>query len=96
MIFFTLLRLLLVAALVYLIYRLFWPKKRQGRTTKGSGTTAGRMEEMKKDPICGTYVPESQALSMKVEAQTHYFCSEDCRKKFLELKGENSKNSNQE
>ena len=85
MIFFTLFRLLLVAALVYLVYRLLWPKKRQWRAGKRTGSTADRMEEMKKDPVCGTYVPESQALSMKVDTQVHYFCSEDCRKKFLEL-----------
>jgi uncharacterized protein len=43
------------------------------------------LEEMKKDPICGTYIPENQALKYKAGGETHFFCSEECKKKFLQL-----------
>jgi hypothetical protein len=33
-----------------------------------------------KDPVCGTYVPEQSALA----AGGNFFCSEECRRKFLE------------
>ncbi len=39
------------------------------------------IEEMKKDPVCGTYVPESQAIRY----HGNYFCSEDCKEKFKKL-----------
>jgi YHS domain-containing protein len=32
-----------------------------------------------KDPVCGTYVPADTAIQAKGE----FFCSEDCRGKFL-------------
>jgi hypothetical protein len=33
-----------------------------------------------KDPVCGTYVPETSAL----RAGDMFFCSEECRGKYLE------------
>jgi Cu+-exporting ATPase len=38
---------------------------------------------MAKDPICGMTVDEATALKAERDGQTFYFCSEDCRKKFL-------------
>ena len=38
---------------------------------------------MKTDPICGMQVDETTALSAERDGQTHYFCCEHCRKKFL-------------
>ncbi len=32
-----------------------------------------------KDPVCGTYVPEGSAL----KAENQFFCSEECRQKFI-------------
>ena len=38
--------------------------------------------ELKKDPVCGTYVSTATSLSRNVNGQAVYFCSEECRKKF--------------
>jgi Cu+-exporting ATPase len=38
---------------------------------------------MTKDPICGMLVDEATALRAEREGQTHYFCSEHCRQKFI-------------
>ncbi len=35
------------------------------------------------DPICKMTVDEDTALSIEEDGQTHYFCSEHCRSKFL-------------
>ncbi len=35
------------------------------------------------DPICGMTVDERTAISAERDGQTHYFCSEHCRRKFL-------------
>ncbi len=36
-----------------------------------------------KDPICGMTVDESSAISTKRDGQTFYFCSDNCKQKFL-------------
>src|SRR5689334_23176556 len=38
---------------------------------------------MKTDPICGMTVDETTALKAVRAGQTHYFCSEHCRTRFL-------------
>ena len=38
---------------------------------------------MAKDPICGMTVSEVTALCAERDGQTHYFCSEHCRQKFI-------------
>ncbi len=38
---------------------------------------------MVKDPICGMTIDEKTALRAEKDGQTYYFCSENCRKKFL-------------
>ena len=35
-----------------------------------------------RDPVCGTYVEPSRALSSSTGGTVHYFCSEDCRRTF--------------
>jgi Cu+-exporting ATPase len=42
---------------------------------------------MAKDPICGMTVDPATALQAGRDGQTHYFCSEHCRKKFLAQAG---------
>ena len=38
--------------------------------------------ELKKDPVCGTFIAESTALRKTVGGQVYYFCSPECRDKF--------------
>jgi YHS domain-containing protein len=39
--------------------------------------------ELKKDPVCGTYVSAASSLREKVAGETVYFCSAECRAKYL-------------
>lgn len=39
---------------------------------------------MMKDPVCGMYVDVRAALSGRKDGKDFYFCSEDCRKQFLQ------------
>ena len=36
------------------------------------------------DPVCGMQVDQRTGLSAERDGQTFYFCSEHCRRKFLE------------
>ena len=35
--------------------------------------------ELKRDPVCGTYVSTATSLSRKVDGGMVYFCSKECR-----------------
>jgi hypothetical protein len=48
-------------------------------TPTGHVAAAGSdAEHLVKDPVCGTYVPQANAI----EAGGQFFCSEECRRKF--------------
>lgn len=38
--------------------------------------------ELKRDPVCGTFISTATALQKKTGGEIHYFCSEECRRKF--------------
>ncbi len=44
--------------------------------------TAPQGGELRRDPVCGTYVPESTAVKIKVKGETVCFCSPACRDKY--------------
>ena len=85
-------RVLLWALLLFLVFRTI------GRLFRGigegiHGTTArrggGRVatpppgELMVRDPVCGTFVVPSRALSHHDKRGTQCFCSETCRQEYL-------------
>jgi len=39
--------------------------------------------ELKKDPVCGTYVSAATGVSRSVQGHLIYFCSKECRDKFV-------------
>jgi len=44
-----------------------------------NGATIG---ELKKDPVCGTFVSTATAFQKSVHGETYYFCSTECRDRF--------------
>ncbi|MDQ6699938.1 MAG: hypothetical protein M3Z36_07115 [Acidobacteriota bacterium] len=49
------------------------------RSSEGMPTSAG---ELRKDPVCGTFIPVGTSLKKTVNGETVHFCSADCRDKF--------------
>ena len=86
MIVIRILRWLIIGILVYFLFRVLFKGKplRIFRKKRKSGSS-GTLEEMKKDPVCGTYIPEGQAIKMKWNQETVYFCSEKCQNEFKKL-----------
>ena len=39
--------------------------------------------ELKKDPACGTYIAAAGSLKETVGGETFYFCSKECRDKYV-------------
>ena len=55
---------------------------------RGSAIQKSRSEptpsmELKKDPVCGTYVSPATGVSRSVQGHVIYFCSKECRDKFV-------------
>ncbi len=48
-------------------------------SSAGMPTSAG---ELRKDPVCGTFIPINSSLKKTVNGETVHFCSADCRDKF--------------
>jgi YHS domain-containing protein len=40
---------------------------------------AGKLGELKKDPVCGTFISTETAFQKSVKGETLYFCSMQCR-----------------
>jgi uncharacterized protein len=80
-------RFLIIGLLLYLAYHLFkaWalPGKPTKRTQREEGMT--RIDDvMVKDPFCGIYFPEQKGVKGVIRGKAYYFCSTQCRDKFLE------------
>ncbi len=39
--------------------------------------------ELKKDPVCGTYIAAASSIKETVGGQTFHFCSQECRNKYV-------------
>lgn len=80
-------RLLLILFVIALVVRSIWrflegvvdgasdPARRSGRMPR-------KGPRMVRDPVCGTFVVQSRALTADRGGQTAWFCSEDCRRRW--------------
>lgn len=51
----------------------------QGAKTQGPTLVS---TELKRDPVCGVFVPASAPVRAVVGTETYFFCSNACREKF--------------
>jgi YHS domain-containing protein len=45
---------------------------------------APQVNQLVKDPVCGVYIAISEAESLPTKKGSLYFCSNECRQKFLD------------
>jgi len=50
-------------------------------------TNINESKSLTKDPICGMNVDKASALHAERDGKTFYFCSENCKQKFLTAPG---------
>jgi YHS domain-containing protein len=58
---------------------------RRGRPSGGGAPGAGVLQsagDLKRDPVCGTYVSTSVSVKRTVKGQVVHFCSNECRDKY--------------
>ena len=86
------LRIIILAALCYILYRLLFAGKKKEKPPQQrpvSGNSTAIQDVLVEDPVCHTYVPQKQAIRAAKDGKIYYFCSEKCCQTFLEGKGDN-------
>jgi len=77
-------RLLIWLLFIYIGYRVVKAiaggKERRQDILRGQGAA----EVTHRDPVCGLYVSERDAVVGRLEGERHYFCSMGCLEKFRE------------
>jgi YHS domain-containing protein len=74
-------RILVILLLIRMVLRMLFPRGlqaprgRRGPVERSGGTLV-------RDPQCGTYLPQSRALTVGSGASTLYFCSAECREAY--------------
>jgi YHS domain-containing protein len=53
------------------------------RRQNSPGPPAAPTAELMKDPVCGTYVSAGASVSRMVKGHLLYFCSAECRDKYV-------------
>ena len=83
------LKLILFIGFIYGFYRVrkYWKALTSSLNEHVSGNTAeGKIDDvMVKDPQCEVYFPKRNGIRMRVHDQEVYFCSAECRDKYIEL-----------
>ena len=83
-------RLVILAFLAYIAWVLIrgiFSRSSSVRDKDDSGkgeTQTPAQDTLVEDPVCHTLVPKHQAIRMRKDGETYYFCSDECCDKFSE------------
>jgi YHS domain-containing protein len=80
------LKLLLAAGLIFITIKLF---RKPVENKNDESASSSEAVDLVKDPICGTFVEETTDYKVKYYDKLYYFCSQECRDKFIESKKNN-------
>ena len=85
----TPLRLIIIAGLLYILFRLLTGSKKKAKKVRQGGSSgSGAIQDvLVEDPVCHTYIPKGQAVQLHHDHQMYYFCSNKCCETFLKEKG---------
>ena len=80
-----LLRLLLIISALWIVRRflgmLFGEPQKQAQPRREEMSSPG--SKMVRDPVCGMYMDPRLELRLENKQGTFYFCSDECRRKYL-------------
>jgi len=83
-------RLVALAVLLYIglvLIRAITGKSRKDEQKGTGGKACGNspvQDVLVEDPVCHTLVPKNQAIRLRKDGKTYYFCSDKCCDKFSE------------
>jgi len=79
-------KVLILLILIYVGYKVVTSLRRvksQGVRGYRVNSAPPKGEDLVQDPVCGTYIPKSQAYIEEIEGSQRYFCSRECCEKYL-------------
>jgi len=76
---------LAIFVLFMLLLRWFLKQVIVSRKNGSDGKTSASRGNMVKDPMCGMYMDQRLAVTHKTNNGVFYFCSEECKNKFLKI-----------
>jgi uncharacterized protein len=79
-----LLRVILYALLAYIVYTFIRAIQKLGQKSHSPRQPKRKTGLMVKDDVCSTYLPQEDAIKEIREGKEYFFCSQECRQKFLE------------
>lgn len=82
-------RLLIFLGLIYICYRALksWLVQHSATHESVAGQAAGEIDDvMIKDPVCEIYFPKRDGIHLKADGRDLYFCSTECKDKFIALR----------
>ncbi|MEF3169246.1 MAG: transcriptional regulator [Deltaproteobacteria bacterium] len=74
----------LICFLIYLLFKRVFTRQATQRPYAEQRRPSPIQDELVRDPVCGVYCPKRDALMLRTWGETHYFCSEECRRRFLQ------------
>jgi YHS domain-containing protein len=86
------LRIIIIAILVYLVFRLITGGKKPsvgGSRQKKPLREMPVSDTLEEDPVCKKLVPRQQAVAYEHHGKKYYFCSKECYNTFRTKQGEN-------
>jgi YHS domain-containing protein len=78
-----LLRILVLIGVIWLVRRFAALFMNDAKKSGLKNNPADSAKHMVKDPICGMYMDSRLAVRMESGKEIVYFCSEECRNKYL-------------
>lgn len=83
------LRLIILAGLFYIAWQLLRNlirEKIRSELRQQQEKQAITQDVLDEDPICGTLIPRRQAVRLRHDGKTYYFCSDACCDTFISKK----------
>jgi uncharacterized protein len=78
-----LVRILSTVFLVWIVRRLLSMFAKGSRTNQPGEESAENPNQMVKDPVCGMYMDSRLAVRLERRQEKYFFCSEDCKERYL-------------
>lgn len=83
----TLFEEIILPVLIFLLLRPLLFGRRTPRRSSSPGPAPGAPPvqaggELRRDPVCGTYVSTAVSITKKVNGEVLYFCSNECRDRY--------------
>ena len=75
-------RLIILALLFYILFRLVKGLIRFDRGELREESNGGVIDEMVQDPVCETYIPRRDAVKRVIGGKAFFFCSDQCASRY--------------